>query len=196
MATLICFFAILISFPSEQFRQIDQSAYNLLGENAFVDSLSILGEPWVILLASILLILYLWLHQQNYRGMLFVFFAVGVGNALNQGLKRLFDRERPNLPHGLDSYSFPSNHAMVGLLYLFTIAYFLTERLESKMGKWLVWLAAAGLALGVGTSRIAGGEHYFSDVLAGWCAGYSLFVAVAVWYEMRERFFKKHMQNN
>ncbi|PSL40507.1 undecaprenyl-diphosphatase [Planomicrobium soli] len=194
MATLIVFFAILITFPSVQFRQIDIAAFELLGGNAFVDSLSLLGDQWVIMTISIALILYLWIHRKNYRGMLFVFFTAGVGNVLNQLLKRIFDRERPDFPHGLESFSFPSGHAMVGLLYLFTIAYFITEHLNSKLIKRLVWLGAAILAIGIGLSRVAGGEHYFSDVLAGWCAGYSWFVAVAIWYEMRERLFKEYLQ--
>lgn len=195
MATLIVFFAILITFPSVEFRQIDIAAFDFLGGNAFLDSLSIIGDQWMIMSISIVLILYLWIHRKNYRGMLFVFLSVGVGNVLNQLLKRIFDRERPDFPHGLESFSFPSGHAMVGLLYLFTLAYFITEHLASKLVKWLVWLGAVVLTLVVGLSRIAGGEHYFSDVLAGWCAGYSWFVAIAVWYEVRERAFKKQVES-
>lgn len=195
MATLIAFFAILITFPSEQFRQIDITAFELLGGNDFVDSLSLLGDQWVIMTVSVALIVYLWVRRKNYRGMMFVFLTAGVGNVLNQLLKRIYDRERPDFPHGLESFSFPSGHAMVGLLYLFTVAYFIAEHLSSKSGKWFVWIGAVVLSLGVGLSRVAGGEHYFSDVLAGWCAGYSWFIAIAVWYEMRERFYKKTMQN-
>ncbi|MDN7243305.1 phosphatase PAP2 family protein [Planococcus sp. N028] len=195
MATLIAFFAILITFPSVQFRQIDIAAFELLGGNSFVDGLSLLGDQWVIMTISVSLIVYLWIHRKNYRGMLFVFLTAGVGNVLNQLLKRIYDRERPDFPHGLESFSFPSGHAMVGLLYLFTVAYFMAEHIASKSGKWLVWGVAAALALGVGLSRVAGGEHYFSDVLAGWCAGYSWFIAIAVWYETRERLYRKQMHN-
>ncbi|WKA55247.1 phosphatase PAP2 family protein [Planococcus shixiaomingii] len=195
MATLIAFFAILITFPSVQFRQIDIAAFELLGGNSFVDGLSLLGDQWVIMTISVSLIVYLWIHRKNYRGMLFVFLTAGVGNVLNQLLKRIYDRERPDFPHGLESFSFPSGHAMVGLLYLFTVAYFMAENIASKSGKWLVWGVAAALALGVGLSRVAGGEHYFSDVLAGWCAGYSWFIAIAVWYETRERLYRKQMHN-
>lgn len=194
MATLIVFFAILITFPSVQFRQIDGAAFEFLGGNLLIDSLSLLGEQWVIMTVSVALIVYLWIHRKNYRGMLFVFLTAGVGNVINQLLKRIYDRERPDFPHGLESFSFPSGHAMVGLLYVFTVAYFITEHMASKAMKWLVWTAAALLACGIGLSRVAGGEHYFSDVVAGWCAGYSWFVAIAIWYEMRERFFKEHLQ--
>ncbi|WP_186725671.1 phosphatase PAP2 family protein [Planomicrobium sp. CPCC 101110] len=194
MATLIVFFAILITFPSVQFRQIDIAAFELLGGNSLIDSLSLLGEQWAIMTISVALIVYLWIHRKNYRGMLFVFLTAGAGNVINQLLKRIYDRERPDFPHGLESFSFPSGHAMVGLLYVFTVAYFITEHMASRVIKWLVWTAAAALVCGIGLSRVAGGEHYFSDVVAGWCAGYSWFVAIAIWYEMRERFFKEHLQ--
>nr|WP_285228682.1 phosphatase PAP2 family protein [Planococcus sp. ISL-110] len=123
--------------------------------------------------------------------MLFVFLAVGVGNVLNQLMREWFGRPRPDLPHGLESFSFPSNHAMVGLLYLFTLAYFIAGDSSSRKTKMVVWLLAVGLSLIVALSRVAGGENYFSDVTAGLFAGYAWFVAVAVWYEIRERQFHK-----
>lgn len=140
---------------------------------------------------SLSLLVYLWLFRKNYRGMLFVFLAVGVGNVLNQLMKEWFGRPRPDLPHGLESFSFPSNHAMVGLLYLFTLAYFIAEGISSRKIKAIVWLVAVALSVTVALSRVAGGEHYFSDITAGLFAGYAWFVAVAVWYEIRERQFRK-----
>jgi undecaprenyl-diphosphatase len=191
MATLLGFFAILLSYSSEPFREIDGTMSQSLKNMRILDSISVLGDQWVIFLVSMALLLYLWLHQRNYRGMLFVVLSIGAGNALNQLLKHLFERERPDFPHGLESFSFPSGHAMVGLLYLFTAAYFISEQGLSKTAKWTVWIAAIGLVFCIGLSRVAGSEHYFSDVLAGWFAGYTWFVAVAVWYEARRRAFRK-----
>ncbi len=145
----------------------------------------------MIISVSLLLLVYLWLFQKNYRAMLFVFFAVGVGNVLNQLMKSWFERPRPELPVALESFSFPSNHAMVGLLYLFTLAYFVSEWSASRTSKVVVWLVAVSLSVTVALSRVAGGEHYFSDVIAGLFAGYAWFVGVAVWYELRERLYRK-----
>ncbi|RNF39232.1 phosphatase PAP2 family protein [Planococcus salinus] len=195
MATLLGFFAILLYFSSEPLRRIDRNAASAIGGTGWLDALSIIGDQWVIITISLLLILYLWVFRQNYRGMLFVFLSVGVGNVINQLLKQTFERQRPDFPHGLETFSFPSNHAMVGLLYLFTVAYFLSEDRAGNAAKWLVWLVAIVLAGAVGLSRVAGMEHYLSDVAAGWFAGYSWFVAVAVWYEMRERLFRKRPVN-
>lgn len=193
MATLLGFFAILLNYSSDAFQRIDQKASDMLQGNQLLGVMSIFAEQWFIFAVSIILILFLWLHRRNYRGMLFVFLSVGAGNALNQLLKFLFERPRPEFPHGPESFSFPSGHAMVGLLYLFTAAYFITDHLTSKNLKWLVWAIAAGLTIIIGLSRVAQDEHFFSDILAGWFAGYSWFVAVAVWYELRERFLKNQL---
>ena len=191
IATLLGFFAILGNYSENAVIQIDQQAAELLGGQRLLDSMSIIGEPWMIAGVSLSLLVYLWLFRKNYRGMLFVFLAVGVGNVLNQLMKEWFGRPRPDLPHGLESFSFPSNHAMVGLLYLFTLAYFIAEGISSRKIKAIVWLVAVALSVIVALSRVAGGEHYFSDITAGLFAGYAWFVAVAVWYEIRERQFRK-----
>lgn len=191
MATLIGFFAILTSYTNEGFLELDLRTMEWLHGIILLDALSVFGEPVVIFTVSLGLIVYLWVKRQNFRGMFFVFLTVGVGNALNELMEYFFVNERPDLPRGLETFSFPSNHAMVGLLYLFTLAYFITDHIASKYVRWLVWLLAFLLVVAVGLSRVAGGEHFFSDVLAGWFVGYSIFTAVAVWYEMRERKFQK-----
>ena len=191
VAALLGFFAILVNYSGESIMRIDQSAAEMLSGRTLLDSVSFIGDPWMIVTVSLLLLVYLWLFRKNYRGMLFVFFAVGVGNVLNQLMKGWFERPRPESPHGLESFSFPSNHAMVGLLYLFTLAYFLSEASAKRTIKTAIWIAAVALSVLVALSRVAGGEHYFSDVAAGLFAGYAWFVGVAVWYEIRERLFRK-----
>lgn len=194
MATLIGFFAILTSYTNEGFLELDLRTMEWFHGNILLDAMSVFGEPWVIFTVSLGLIVFLWVKRQNFRGMFFVFLTVGVGNILNQLMKYFFVDVRPELPRGLETFGYPSSHAMVGLLYLFTLAYFITDRIVTRSVRWLVWLLAVLLVAAVGLSRVAGGEHFFSDVLAGWFAGYSIFVAVAVWYEFRERRFRKEIE--
>lgn len=195
IATLLGFFAILVNYPERAIIQIDQQAAELLGGQELLGSMSFIAEPWMIVAVSLSLLVYLWFFRGNYRGMLFVFLAVGVGNVLNQFMKEWFELPRPELQHGLESFSFPSNHAMVGLLYLLTLAYFISEGSVSRKVKTVVWLVAVGLSVTVALSRVAGGENYFSDIIAGLFAGYAWFVAVAVWYEIRDRQFRKKTAN-
>ncbi|MGK7378979.1 phosphatase PAP2 family protein [Planococcus sp. 1R117A] len=189
---LIGFIGIGSTFENTAFEELDRQAAELFGGIGWLESLSILADEAVVFIVGMAMMLYLWLHRRDYRGMLFVFLTIGAGRALNQGLKNLFERQRPDLPHGLESYGFPSWHAMGAVLYLFTAAYFIAGHLVSRTAKWLVWAAAAGLSIVIGLSRVAGGEQYFSDVLAGWTVGMALFAAVVFWYEIRERSFKRN----
>lgn len=194
MATFIGFFAILTSFTNDGFLELDLRTMEWLHGNSLLDAMSVFGEPAVIFTVSLGLMVYLWWKRQNFRGMFFVFLTVGVGNALNELMQYFFVNERPDLPRGLETFGFPSYHAMVGLLYLFTLAYFMADRVASRQVRWLIWLLAFLSVMAIGLSGVAGGEHFFSDVLAGWFLGYSLFVAIAVWYELRERKFRRKIK--
>src|SRR5690606_30485167 len=191
MATLLGFFGILYYYQREQVRELDERAASLFGGMGWLEAMSFIGEQWMIFTASFLLLVFLWAFRHNYRGMLFVFLAVGAGNALNRLLQEWFGRPMPEFPEEVASYRFPSDHAMVGLLYLFTLAYFLGERVGTKSARLVIWLAAVLLTVLTALSQVANGAHYLSDVVAGLFLGYTLFVLVAIWYEMRERKFRK-----
>lgn len=65
------------------------------------------------------------------------------------------------------SYSFPSGHAMMGLLYLFTIAYLLSELTKNHKSKLWYWIGGLVLAILTGLSRVAEKNHFATDVMAG-----------------------------
>lgn len=192
LVTLLGFSAIFLYLETDKIIQFDSQMAQLFGDNKVIGLFHYLGETKFIIFISLLLIAFLWFRSNNYRGMLFVVFTVGLGNVMNQLMKRRVERERPDVPQQIESFSFPSGHAMVGILYLFTIAYFLAEHQSNKLIRVLIWAGAGFIALMVGLSRIAEHRHYASDVLAGWMIGYTWFVLVALWYEYRNRAFKKH----
>lgn len=191
IVTFIGFILMFFNFTHEEMNELDEELGEALIGNEFVRFFHHIGEPYWIASATLVLMLFLLLRRKNYRGMLFVLFSVGGGNLLNNLLKEWIQRVRPDMPHQLTSFSFPSNHAMVGLLYLFTYAYFLTEKEPSKKKRIAVWISAITFTLLVGLSRIAGNNHYGTDVLAGWMAGYSFFIIVVIWYEWRTRMMNK-----
>jgi len=190
---LIGFIALYFSFTYDQMIKFDEKIGNLLIGNEFIRFFHYIGEPIWIGFAAVILILYLAFRRGNYRGMLFVLFTVAGGNLLNHLLKEWVQRIRPDIPQQLTSFSFPSGHAMVGLLYLFTYAYLLTENQMSTKRRIAIWLSASVLTLLVGLSRIAGNHHYATDVLAGWMCGYAFFIVVVAWYEWRTWYFKKRI---
>lgn len=101
----------------------------------------------------------------------------------NLGIKHLFDRPRPfwNGASWWESgeWAFPSGHAS-GSALLATVGGLLTIAATMRGARRRVALAGwAMLALIVGLSRLLRGAHYPSDVLAGWCFGF--FVVLALW---------------
>ncbi|WP_391204944.1 phosphatase PAP2 family protein [Psychrobacillus sp. L4] len=187
LASLLGFVSFFLTFTKDEVVALDHKMSELLSGNQFIIPFHYLGETAFVIIIMLLLFAYLWIHSKNYRGMLFGLFTVGVGNVLNQLLKKWVQRARPDVPHQLESFSFPSGHAMVGLLYVFTVAYFLTEYQSNKKTRILIWIGAILLTMMIGLSRIAESRHFASDVFAGWMAGYTWFVIVALWYEYRKK---------
>lgn len=187
LVTLLGFAMLYLNITKDEVVSLDHKMSNLLGGSQFITAFHYFGDTKFILLIALLIILLLWIRSHNYRGMLFVLFTVGVGNALNQLLKKVIQRERPDVSNQLETFSFPSGHAMVGLLYLFTIAYLATEHQTNKKISLTIWSGAILMTIMIGLSRIAESRHYASDVFAGWMVGYTWFILVAIWYELRKR---------
>jgi len=152
--TMIGFITLFFSFSNEAMVEFDREEGELLIGNEFIRFFHYIGEPSWIISATLLLLLYLAFVRQNYRGMLFVLFTVAGGNLVNHLIKEWVQRVRPDMPDQLTSFSFPSNHAMLGLLYLFTYAYFLTDHHVSRVWRIGVWSSALLLTLLVGLSRM------------------------------------------
>ena len=114
--------------------------------------------------------------------------AAGFGAwLLQEGLKRVFDRPRPDLwPRLLvfppvadpNSLSFPSGHALASAALYPLLAYLLTRH-ASATARRVALAVGAAISLWIGFGRLYLGAHWPSDVLAGWTIGAVLaFVAV------------------
>jgi undecaprenyl-diphosphatase len=100
------------------------------------------------------------------------------------GLKLLIARERPDVAWRLielpDTPSFPSGHAMCGLV-AFGLAVQLLTRGMRGLRRVLLLSAGYGIGLSIGVSRVYLGVHYPLDVLGGWVgAAIVLLVAPSV----------------
>ena len=99
---------------------------------------------------------------------------------LNESFKLLFHRPRPVLPWSIGdehTFSFPSGHSLFSVVLYGTLCV-----LSLRHGErwWKVVPVAVLLPLAIGTSRIYLGEHYPTDVLAGWLCGAVWTTTVAV----------------
>jgi undecaprenyl-diphosphatase len=151
----------------------------------FIKIFSVAGTELVIGGGSILLILYLWRVKKDFAGILTVVVAVAGSNVLNKVIKNLMERERPAAALEEDGFSFPSGHAMVGMVFYLTAAYYLSREFSSVKVKWGICILALLITVLTGMSRIVEQAHYPSDVLAGFLIGYSIFTLTTFLYEKR-----------
>jgi undecaprenyl-diphosphatase len=99
---------------------------------------------------------------------------------LNVVLKLSFHRARPEVAFvHLDTYSFPSGHAMASTAAYGALTYLAWSRLRTRRRRLsLLAVTVVFLAL-IGFSRIYLGVHYLSDVLAGFAGG-GFWLAVSI----------------
>jgi membrane-associated phospholipid phosphatase len=157
----------------------------------FFIQVSELGDKIGIGLVALFMVAWLLLKKRNFVGAATLALAVALANEIYKVLKDWFVRPRPDLEHlvRVESYSYPSGHAMVGMVLYFTVAYLLIEGIESKMAKWLIALLAAVILLLIGASRIILKVHYPSDILGGYALG---FIWAAVWIFLYKYFKQRY----
>ena len=106
---------------------------------------------------------------------LVLFIVVMSGQAaLHHGAKWMFARPRPQALMSyreVESFSFPSGHAVAGLCLYGAIAWIVATRVETSAAKAGIAIFAAVLIFLIGMSRAYIGIHFPTDVLAGFLAG-------------------------
>lgn len=114
------------------------------------------------------------LYRGERRWAWYLFVTAAGSLVLNEALKALFARARPDLAVALweaGGYSFPSGHAMGSLAVLGALAYLAVHMTR----RWRVRSALVSLALllvaAISLSRIYLGVHWLSDVVGGLAAG-------------------------
>lgn len=120
------------------------------------------------------------------REALLVVLAAAGGSTVSQGLKALFDRERPEAALRaveVMNPSFPSGHAMLSAVVFLTIGVLSAHFARQRRVKLYAVSAAVVTTLLVGMTRVYLGVHWPSDVLAGWSLGaaWALSCWLAAW---------------
>ena len=181
--TFILFYILRLTYETPVAEAFDNSAFYLLYGNGFISLFHYLGKTTFIFAVSFILLIVIWFQKKGNRLMFFVVLSVGGGYGLYQFLKRVIERPRPDIVNQISTFSFPSGHALHGIVYLFTVAYVVTHLFSSKRASLIVWIAAVILVLLIGLSRIAEARHFASDIIAGWSLGYSWFILCLWWYK-------------
>ncbi|MCM3114356.1 phosphatase PAP2 family protein [Neobacillus sp. MER 74] len=158
----------------------------------FFIKITAMGDKIGIGIVAILALAWLLIKKRNYVGAAALALSTAIGNEVSKLFKDFFERPRPDLEHlvSVKSYSYPSGHAMVGMIVYFMIAYLLMEEARSKAGKVIIAVITAILLLLIGASRIILQVHYPSDVLGGYALGY---LWVVIWI-LLYNYFKKRIK--
>ena len=149
-------------------------------ETAALD-LTSLGGISVLGLFGLIVVLFLILQRKRLSALLLVLGLAG-GVALSEGLKAVFERDRP--PEAWQAVetinaSFPSGHALLSAVFYLSIGVMLTRAFPRRRFKAYVLGVALLLTLIVGLTRVYLAAHWASDVLAGWSVGAAW--AMALW---------------
>lgn len=162
-------------------KQLDFSILNLAEQirtpflTAFFKGVTYLGEWTVILPIALIVSAVLILKRKKKQDAILAFISLGsLGVAFL--LKNLIHRARP--AGGLvneSSFSFPSAHAVISVVFYGFIIYLLLPKIKNKKLKALKIFAVSLLILLIGFSRIYLGVHYLSDVLTGYIIGFIWF---------------------
>jgi undecaprenyl-diphosphatase len=134
-----------------------------------------LGGPTVLGMTVMAVVGFLLLHGM-YRNAAFVFLASVGGWLLNDLLKEVFARPRPEVvPHlrQVMSLSFPSGHALTSAAVYLTLGALLMRVAQNRTVRFYCMFIAMTATVLVGVTRVYLGVHYPTDVLAGWLIGTS-----------------------
>ena len=152
--------------------------------NATIDNLMLtltkLGNPeFVVVLVTVSFSLLLW-YKRVWAAQILFLTCLG-GLILNQGLKLVFAKPRPQLWTPLiveHSYSFPSGHALgSSALYGFLAVLLASQYPRYRLGIYSIAVVIVG---SIGLSRLFLGVHYPTDIIAGYAVGL-LWLTTCVW---------------
>ncbi len=150
------------------------------GLTGLMFALTWIGSPKILFPLVPLIGALFWWRRLRQEALVLMVAMAGAG-ALNTLLKMHFRRVRPDIPWAFvheHSFSFPSGHSVYAVVLYGTLAYLGMRYLRPLGWRVAIVLAAAGLILGIGFSRIYLGAHYPSDVAAGYLVGSIWLIAV------------------
>jgi membrane-associated phospholipid phosphatase len=125
--------------------------------------------------------------RRRFRRAAYLAITATGGVLLDQLLKALYTRQRPDLSGAIlsaDGYSFPSGHALNGTVVLCAIGYLTARAVLTWRSKSAVFAVLVTLDLAIAASRLYLGVHWTSDVIGGLAAGLLWVTATTSGFEL------------
>lgn len=146
------------------------------------------SAPVVIMLVLTAMFIFYFVLRERVSAMI-LFVVVAGSHALNELLKSVFERERPDLYRLVEEsgYSFPSGHSMAALSLYATLTILLWPHIPTRFGKIALLIFSTAMILLMGLSRVYLGVHYPSDVVGGYLASASWLVMIILIYRIFQK---------
>lgn len=162
--------------------------------NQIMTGITFLGNGSTLIYLSCFVGIFL-LVSRKFASAFTLIIVTSGGIGLNIWLKNVFGRVRPALWERIvdvNSFSFPSGHAMVSLVVYGYLGYLLIANFHSWSG--LIFFLTALLILAIGFSRLYLGVHWLTDVIAGYAAGLVWLISCILSVEILQFLFRRENQ--
>jgi undecaprenyl-diphosphatase len=144
---------------------------------------TILGKWQFISGSAIFVSIVLWLWKKK-EYVIYLWLMLGIGLVFDYLGKILVRRVRPIDPAYLEtSFSFPSGHASMSMIFYGFAAYVLVRHLKAWRYRVNAFFFCSIVIVAIGFSRLYLGVHYWSDVWAGYLLGFLILLAATSVYE-------------
>lgn len=156
---------------------------NVTFTNTF-KAISFICSPKFMIILNVLLFIFI-IIKKKYK--LFIIVLSSISSVIiNNLVKIIVRRERPDYLRMVmeKSYSFPSGHAMISVLFFGSIIY-LVNKYNLKYKK-LITFSLSTFVLLVGISRIYLGVHYLTDVVGGYLLGFIVLLLIIHLFERKK----------
>lgn len=156
---------------------------NVIFTNIF-KAISFICSPKFMIVLNVLLFIFIIL-KKKYKLLIIVLSSIS-SVIINNLVKIIVRRERPDYLRMVmeKSYSFPSGHAMISVLFFGSIIY-LVNKYNLKYKK-LITFSLSTFVLLVGISRIYLGVHYLTDVVGGYLLGFIVLFLIIHLFERKK----------
>lgn len=143
------------------------------GRTSFMSFITFLGKHDALIPLNILLIGYFVYKKKKWFAIRIAVLALS-SLLLKFILKLYFQRERPDIPviKKVAGYSFPSGHALIGVVFYGLVIFVIWHEVKQKWLKIFLTVFFVILILLISFSRVYLRVHYASDVIAGLAVGF------------------------
>ena len=139
----------------------------------FMEFITLLGKHTILIPLNLLLIAYFLFKRKKWFAIRIA--ALSLSSLLLKIILKIsFQRERPASPviQDVAGFSFPSGHALVGIVFYGLLIYVVWKTVEMKWLRYSLSFFFLILIILISFSRIYLRVHYASDVIAGLAVGF------------------------